>query len=100
MTTTGVVRAAGPSGHGTSLEKRRPQRLATVAGGSAMTGQPSAVDLMTLTEAARYLRVDPDDLLRAATEDRVPSHSVSGEIVFVREELLDELSRPHPSFRD
>ena len=55
---------------------------------------------MTLTEAARYLRVDPDDLLRAASEDSVPSHAVSGEMMFVREELLDELSRPHPCFQD
>jgi hypothetical protein len=66
----------------------------------AMISRPSDLDLMTLTEAARYLRVDPEDLLRAATEDRVPSHSVSGGIMFVREELLDELSRPHPCSQD
>ena len=65
-----------------------------------MTSRPSDVDLMTLTEAAYYLRVHPADLLTAAEDGRLPSHSVSGEVLFVRGELLDELSRPHPCCGD
>jgi hypothetical protein len=34
-----------------------------------LAARPSDADLMTLTEAARYLRVDPRDLLTAAAED-------------------------------
>jgi excisionase family DNA binding protein len=65
-----------------------------------MTSRPFDVDLMTLTEAADYLRVHPADLLQAAEDGKIPSHCLSGEVLFVRDELLEELSRPHPCSRD
>jgi excisionase family DNA binding protein len=48
-------------------------------------------DVLTLEEAAKYLRVPPDKLTRQAEEGRIPSQSVAGEWRFLKAALTQWL---------
>jgi excisionase family DNA binding protein len=62
-------------------------------------GKPKAKaagDVLTLAEAAAFLRVPEDGLRRDADAGRVPGRKVAGEWRFGRAALLEWLSRPEP----
>jgi hypothetical protein len=55
-----------------------------------------ATEVMTLAEAAAFLRVSEDGLKADAAAGRVPGRHVAGEWRFVKETLLAWLSQPEP----
>jgi hypothetical protein len=58
---------------------------------------PSAEGILTLTEAAAFLRVPEEGLRKDAEAGRVPGRLVAGQWRFARATLLDWLSRPEVS---
>ena len=61
-----------------------------------MTGRGADTEFMSVSEAARFLRVHPRDLLAAADAGIIPSHTTTGRVLFSRPELLAAMSMPHP----
>ena len=61
-----------------------------------MIGRGTDTELMTVSEAARFLRVDPRDLLEAAEAGVIPSYNTAGRRLFSRPQLLAAMSTPHP----
>ncbi len=64
---------------------------------SNMTDGPSSAhhdpDLMTLTQAATFLRVRPTELMAAVRNGEVPFYRRRGRIWFSRSELVERLRR-------
>ena len=56
-------------------------------------------DLMTLSQAAKFLRVRPTDLMWAVKSGELPYHQQRGRLWFSRAELLQSLATPSPSAR-
>lgn len=54
---------------------------------------PHNPDLITLTQAAAFLRVGPAELMTAIRDGEVPYYRRRGRIWFSRSELLDRLRR-------
>jgi excisionase family DNA binding protein len=62
-------------------------------------GQPmtsASLDILTLQEAAEFLRVSAEDLSKDASEGHVPARRVAGEWRFSRSALLAWLNAPTP----
>ena len=49
-------------------------------------------DVMTLTQAAKFLRVTPTDLMNAVRMGHLPTHRIGRRLWFSRAELLQALS--------
>jgi len=64
---------------------------------SNMTGGPSSAhhdpDLMTLTQAATFLRVRPTELMSAVRNGEVPFYRQRSRLWFSRSELVERLRR-------
>lgn len=54
-------------------------------------------DLMTLSQAAKFLRVRPTDMMSAVKSGELPYHQQRGRLWFSRAELLQSLATPSPS---
>jgi hypothetical protein len=65
-------------------------------GAASANGVPAAPDVLTLAEAAAFLRVPTDGLLADAEAGRVPARRVAGEWRFGRAQLLDWLGGREP----
>ena len=74
-----------------------PRPELQVSAVSNMTGGPSSAhhdpDLMTLTQAATFLRVRPTELMSAVRNGEVPFYRQRSRIWFSRSELVDRLRR-------
>jgi excisionase family DNA binding protein len=61
-----------------------------------MTDSGADTELMSVSEAARFLRVHPRDVLAAAEAGVIPSYTMAGRVLFSRPELLAAMSTRHP----
>ncbi len=52
-------------------------------------------ELLTVTKAARLLRVHPRDIPKATADGTLPAHDIGRQPYFVREELMAVLATPH-----
>jgi excisionase family DNA binding protein len=55
---------------------------------------PAAGDVLTLTEAAAYLRVSADNVLRMVREQGLPARQIGEDWRFLRDALQDSLREP------
>ncbi|GAB3589403.1 hypothetical protein GCM10027446_01660 [Angustibacter peucedani] len=53
-------------------------------------------ELLTVTGAARLLRVHPRDVLEGAANGSLPAHYLGRQPYFDRAELMAALATPHP----
>lgn len=60
-------------------------------------GEPRDPDLMTLSQAATFLRVRPTELMGAARSGDVPCHQGQDRLWFSRAELFQLMQNPSPS---
>lgn len=59
--------------------------------------EPRDPDLMTLSQAATFLRVRPTELMGAARSGDVPCHQGQNRLWFSRAELIQRMQNPSPS---
>jgi len=57
-------------------------------------------EVLTLPEAAAYLRIAENELLRSVTEQRMPGRKIGQEWRFLKSALQDWLRNPPPSGKD
>lgn len=57
------------------------------------SAEPRDPDLMTLSQAATFLRVRPTDLMTAIRDGEVPFYRQRGRLWFSRSELVERLRR-------
>ena len=81
----------------TSRVRKRPQNGAIAAPSSVSPGE--SIDVLTLGEAATYLRVAEEDVLRLAKRQELPGRLIAGEWRFLKAGLQDWLRAPRPKFR-
>jgi excisionase family DNA binding protein len=72
--------------------KKKPTKAA--AGKNGVPLPTETGDVMTLAEAAAYLRVAEEDLLRSAASQGLPGRKVGGEWRFLKSSLNDWLGTP------
>jgi excisionase family DNA binding protein len=65
-------------------------------GPASANGVPASPDVLTLAEAAAFLRVPNEVLVREAESGRVPGRKLGSEWRFGRAKLLDWLAQPEP----
>ena len=53
-------------------------------------------ELLTVTGAARLLRVHPRDVVAGAADGSLPAHYICSKAYFDRAELMALLATPHP----
>lgn len=73
----------------------RPKSKPTPSAPDANGPVPPA-EVLTLAEAAAFLRVPEEGLRQDAAAGRVPGRLIAGQWRFVKEALLDWLSQPEP----
>ncbi len=85
----------------TKAKTAKPKAAKTKAPKPTANGTPPApaAEVLTLAEAAAFLRVPADALRGDAAAGRVPGRLVGGDWRFHRAGLLDWLSRPEPDAR-
>ena len=57
-------------------------------------------ELLSVTRAARFLRVRPQEVVDAADSGRIPFVQMGSRKLFDPTELLEHLSHPHPEPED
>ena len=76
----------------TGRARKRPQNGAASAHTTGSLGE--SADVLTLSEAARYLRVEEGDVLCLADRQELPGRRISGEWRFLKAALQDWLRNP------
>jgi hypothetical protein len=66
-------------------------------GSRALTGSTPGRDLLTVAQAAAFLRVRPADLMAAVRARDVPFHVRRHTVLFCRSELLARMQHRDPS---
>ena len=61
--------------------------------------QPLTAEVLTLAEAAAYLRVAESDVLRLATNEDLPGRKIAGEWRFLKQALAEWLQSASPKQR-
>lgn len=92
-----VGRSASVRGPSRTVSWLRPSRRARRP--IVTTGRPGSdrdPDLLTLSQAAAFLRVGPNELMAAVRLGEVPFYRRRGRIWFSRSELLDRMRRGQP----
>src|SRR5689334_13413116 len=77
--------------------KKKPQPTPPVIPAAA---NGPAVEVMTLAEAAAYLRLPEEEVLRMVREQELPARQVGGEWRFLKPAIQGWLSQPVPRKKD
>jgi excisionase family DNA binding protein len=75
--------------------KTKPRKKPT-KGAAVKNGVPESADVLTLAEAAAYLRVADDEIVRLVNEQNLPGRFVGKEWRFLKSALQGWLSVPMP----
>jgi excisionase family DNA binding protein len=66
---------------------------------TTMASNVADLEVLTLSEAATYLRVSEDDLLELASHFEVPGRKIGGDWRFLKQALADWLRQSSPKDR-